>query len=280
MPDDSSIRMYSRSRGGGKRSSDLGSAQGSSTSSAADSPVPSSTPGIDGTRRTAVSESEARQTFDKYHREMGVSTYALRAMFRQTKFSDLKNLDKHITTAQLARISCYSRGRRKQFEERLNLENLSRMDEYLLDFAFSVRPIDTLFEFVDLNQDDADVRTIRNFFAEEDTLEKPVLPDDVRLKEILLAYQDILKREVDLLSGLSRDDKTSQIQEIAQRARQCFDKIRSMIAENKFSAVVHADDTSKDEPEESSAPQPVRSSGPQRITKETMEKYRQKRGIT
>lgn len=278
MPDDSSIRMYSRSRGGRNRPGAGDSAKRPNASSASDSLIPSSAPSIDGTSRTGVNESETRQIFEKYHREMGVSTYALRAMFRQTKFSDLKNLDKHITSAQLARISSYSRGRRKQFEERLNLENLSGMDEYLLDFAFSIRPIDTLFEFVDLNLNDADVRTLRNCFAEEDTLEETALPDDVRLKEILLVYQDILQREVHLLSGVNPDDKTSQIKEIAQLARQCFDKIRSMMAENKFRAVVHADDTSKDELEESTPQESECHTSPQRITKKTMEKYKQDRG--
>ena len=278
MPDDGSIRMYSRSRGGAKRSQGGGSAKDPHPSSASESALSSSIASIGGANRFGVEESEASQIFNKYHREMGVSTYALRAMFRQTKFSDLKNLDKHITSAQLARISSYSRNRRKQFEERLDLGNLGGMDEYLLDFAFAVRPIDTLFEFVDLNQNDADVRTLRNFFAEEDTLEESELPDDVRLKEIVLAYQNILKGEVDLLSGANQDDKTQQIQAIAQCARECFDQIRSMIADNKFRAAVSADNASQDEPEESGAEQSECLAGPPRITKETMEKYKRKQG--
>ena len=280
MPDDNSIRMYSRSRGDEKRSRGVGTAKGPHASSASDGPFSSSTPAIDGADRFAVKESEARQIFDKYHRAMGVSTYALRAMFRQTKFAELKNLDKHITSAQLARISSYSRDRRKQFEGRLDLGNLGRMDEYLLDFAFAVRPIDTLFEFVDLNQDDPDVRTLRNFFAEEDTFEEAKFPDDARLKEIVLVYQDVLKGEVDLLSGANQEDKTEQIQAIAQCARECFDRIRSMIADNKFRAAVSADSAPQDEPEESGAEHSECSAGPQRITRESMKKYKRERGGT
>lgn len=280
MPDDNSIRMYSRSRGGEKRPRGAGTAKASHASSASDGPLSSSTPGIGGADRFAVKESEARQIFDKYHRAMGVSTFALRAMFRQTQFSELKNLDKHITSTQLARISIFSRDRRKLFEERIALGNLGRMDEYLLDFAFAVRPIDTLIEFVDVNQDDPDVRTLRNFFAEEDTLEKAKFPDDARLKKIVLAYQDILKGEVDLLSGANQGDKTEQIQEIARSARECFDQIRSMIADNKFRAAVPADNAQQTEPEEPSEEQSERSAGPQRITRETMEKYKREHGGT
>ena len=280
MPDDSNTRMYSRSRGAVKRFQGGGTAKDHHASSALESPRAAPIVGIDGTDRFGVQESEASQIFNKYHRDMGVSTYALRAMFRQTKFSDLKNLDKHITSAQLARISIYSRDRRKSFESRLNLGNLSGMDEYLLDFAFAVRPIDTLLEMVDLNQDDPDVRTLRIFFAEEDTFEKAKLPDDARLKEIVLVYQDVLKGEVDLLSGANQEDKTEQIQAIAQCARECFDRIRSMIADNKFRAAVSADSAPQDEPEESGAEHSECSAGPQRITRESMKKYKRERGGT
>lgn len=280
MPDDSNTRMYSRSRGAVKRFQGGGTAKDPHASSALESPLSAPIAGIDGKDRFGVEESEASQIFNKYHRDMGVSTYALRAMFRQTKFSDLKNLDKHITSAQLARISIYSRDRRKSFESRLNLGNLSGMDEYLLDFAFAVRPIDTLLEMVDLNQDDPDVRTLRNFFAEEDTLEETKFPDDARLKEIVLVYQDVLKGEVDLLSGANQDDKTLQIRAIAQRAQECFDKIRSMMAENKFRAAVPVDNAPQTEAEESSTEQSECSAGPQRITKETMEEYKRKQGGT
>ena len=123
MPDDNSIRMYSRSRGGEKRPRSVGTAKDPHASSAPDGPLYSSISEVGGGDRLAEKDSEARQIFDKYHRAMGVSTYALRAMFRQTKFAELKNLDKHITSAQLARISSYSRGRREQFEGRLDLGN-------------------------------------------------------------------------------------------------------------------------------------------------------------
>ena len=278
MPDDSSIRMYSRSRGGEKRPQGMGAAKDAHASSASDSPPSSSTPGIGGTERFKVKGSEARDIFDKYHCEMGVSTYTLRAMFRCTKFSEMKNLDRHITSAQLARIASYSRDRRKQLDQRLDLGNLSGMDEYLLDIAFTIRPIDTLIEFVDLNQDDVDVRTLRNFLAEEDTLEETPLPDNVHLKEIVCEYRDILKGEVNLLSGENQQDKTKQIQSIAQRSRECFDKIRSLMADNKFREAVSVEDASPAEPEETIEEQSERFAGPQRITKKSMENYKRENG--
>lgn len=278
MPDDSGIRMYSRSRGGEKRPQRMGTAKEAHASSTLDSPFPVSTEGIDGANRFGVQESEASRIFAKYHCEMGVSTYALRAMFRCTKFSELKDLDRHITSAQLARIASYSRDRRKQLDQRLDLGNLSGMDEYLLDIAFTIRPIDTLLEFVELNQDDVDLRALRNCLAEEDTLEEAPLPDNVHLKEIVREYRNILKGEVDLLSGGNKKDKTQQIREIAQHSRECFDKIRSLMAENKFRAAVTVENASQAKPEESSEEQSQCSASPQRITMETMEKYKREHG--
>lgn len=278
MPDDDSIRMYSRARGGRRPPQGNGGPKNGDASAISESPLSSLDPGNGGSGGRGINESEASQIYDKFHREMGVSTFALRAMFRQTKFSTLKNLDKHITTAQLARISTYSRGNRKKCEQRLDMENLCGMDEYLLDFAFSVRPIDTLFEFVDLNQNDPDIRVLRNIFAEEDTLEKSKLPADARLKEIVLEYQKILKAEVDLLSGVNQADKTLQIRAIAECARECFDKIRTITIQNKSGPASTVNDTSQATPEASSAKQPEYATEPQRITKESMETYKRGRG--
>lgn len=278
MHDDKSIRMYSRSRGGAKRSQGGAKARDSHVSSASKTSLPSSTPGADVTGQTGIEDIESRQIVEKYHREMGVSTFALRAIFRSTKFSEMKNMDKHITSAQLARVGSYSRERRKILDERLDLANLNGMDESLLDFAFTVRPIDTLLEFVDLNQDDVDIRNIRDFLASEEALDDAPLPDDLRLREIVGEYRDLLKGEVDLLSGANHDDKGEQIQTIALHARQCFEKIRSLMAENKFHEVVPRDDTAQTERNESSAEQSEDISGPPRITKQSMEKYKLEHG--
>ena len=278
MPDDSGIRMYSRSRSGDKRSRSSRSAPGSPTPSTPKSPSTSPLLEIAGANPRPANQSETQKIVEKYHQEMGVSTYALRAMFRSTKFSALKRLDKHITSAQHTRISRYSRDSRKGFEKRLNLAHPASIDESLLEFALTVRPIDTLIEFVDLNQDDTDIRAIRNLITDQDVLELSDLPNDSRLADIVSSYQSLLQSEVDLLSGANHDDKGKQVHAIAQRARECFEKVRAMIQANKMREFASARSAAEENLQSPSTPRQEEPAGSQKITKETMEKYKQEHG--
>lgn len=279
MQNDGTIRMYSRSKGGDKRSRSLGSGSGSSTPSSPESPSSPSPVRNASAAPRREDESETRRIVEKYNQEMGVSAYALRAMFRSTKFSELKRLDKHITTAQLARISSYSRESRKGLGERLSLANPANMEGYLLEFALTVRPIDTLIEFIDLNQDDADLRAIRTLIAEEDVLEHVDLPDDSRLAEIISSYQTLLQSEVDLLTGANQNEKKNQIRVIAQHAHECFEKVRALIEANKVRGAASTHSGVRDNQQSVSMPPQEEPTGTQRITKQTMVKYNEDRDI-
>ncbi len=152
------------------------------------------------------------------------------------------------------------------------------MDSYALGVALAVKPIDTLFELLDQNQNDPDVRELRSYVVEDRFGAEGGGPDDPRLRNILELYQKIMEAEVDLLSGRGSGTLRAQVAGIAEQAEGFFNRVRELIEENK----------SKPRPAETGVPakdssqeggQPLQNDGPQRITEETMRQYRREKRL-
>lgn len=219
----------------------------------------------------------ARAVFDRYHEQMGVSPFALRALFRRTELSHVQKLEKHIAKAQLARIGCIGEGKTKEMSRHIDFENLSGVDAYALKVALAVKPLDTLYELLDQNQNDPDVRELRAFVAEDRFDAEDAWPSDQRLRAILELYQQLADAEVNLLCGRASGTLHAQVAGIAKLAGEFFNRVRELIDENRSGA--RSDD--KVAPVSAAARTELAAdkAAPRKITEETMKQYRrQKRG--
>lgn len=262
-------RMYTRQRGDAPRRS-------SSTEST--KPAPSENP------QKSVSHSSfktnhnsdfaiSKQVFDKYHGQMGVSSYTLRAMYRRVELTELTGLETQVTSAQMARVGSFGKNKSKEFEEKLNSSSISDLDAELLEFALQMKPVDILCDILDEHQNSADVRTLIRCVNEDTLEEESDLPDDPRLRDALNAYQEVVDADVALMTGTGKGDKHSQVRDVALLAQECYAKFDAIIKEPSAA------------PEVSNAPQPdepltvaalrakEEAGAPKRITAETMKTY-------
>ncbi|MFH1053913.1 MAG: hypothetical protein V1740_05860 [Candidatus Woesearchaeota archaeon] len=139
-----------------------------------------------------------RGVFDHYA-DIGISRFTLRRVLNEVEARRFFGLERRVQALVDARVSVYGPEKTKELLERVGSRAISELDDNLLEFYLTVKPVDAVYRMVDDCQNNPQIRDIKKVIDENRLWE--TFYGNIRKACFIKGYRGIIDFDAKLVIG-------------------------------------------------------------------------------
>jgi hypothetical protein len=202
---------------------------------------------------------------------LGVSRMTLTRLYDRAELKAMDDVEKRLTSIQLARLGACGTERARAYEQLDETRNLMEYDEETMAAALTVKPVDTVEQFLDLNSGMAPVREALEMVKACTPITPDLIEEKPEVAELVVLFQELLEQDVDLILSSQRQNRNLSMRTMRELGERCIQLCRKLTLEAKRTTRR----SQLAQPEDNT---PMPEEPPKRITKSSMGSYYNKLG--
>ncbi|MFH1316957.1 MAG: hypothetical protein ABII01_05555 [Candidatus Woesearchaeota archaeon] len=159
-----------------------------------------------------------RGVYDHYA-DIGISRFTLRRVLNEVEARRFFGLERRVQAVADARVSVYGPERTRELLERVGSRAITELDDNLLEFYLTVKPVDAVYRMVDDCQNNPQIRYIKNVIDENRLWE--TFYGNIGKTRFIKGYRGIIDFDAKLVIGKITSIKIN-ILKLRKDAQECI----------------------------------------------------------